>query len=301
MNRETKIWASVCAWIKREQEKITLWIGREVAGNGSIGGWDSAVTGTDGSGADVDDTWTTSTSLCGVCEGLEEAATVCPDCNNWAGVTREGTGGSVRTEFEEPTIEGVICWGTVWYDKLEPEIALGLLANGTAAFISEPPLVKGASDGKLAPSVAAGSDTVGALFETDAWKVSGASVAEGAGGKIVVERFNGGAEVDVMLGELVPTGRKADGNSGKFEGPVGNEELKLGNCNGCCIDESIGCCIDEGIGCCIDDGIGCCIDDGSGCCKDDGIGCCIDEGMDKPGGGRNKDCWCNWGSPFGAP
>jgi hypothetical protein len=73
----------------------------------------------------------------------------------------------VRIEFEEPTIEGVVCLGTVWYDKLGPEFALGLLANGTAALISEPPLVKGASDEKLAPSVTAGSDTVGALFGTD--------------------------------------------------------------------------------------------------------------------------------------
>lgn len=153
----------------------------------------------------------------------------------------------MRIEFEEPTIAGV-GWG-VWYDKLEPEIALDLLTNGTAAFTSGPALVKGASDGKLVASVTAGSDTVGALFGTDTWKVSGASVAEGAGGNID-GRFDGGAEVDVILGELVPTGRKDGGNSGKFEGPVGKEGLKLANC----------------------------------------IGCCIDEGIDKPGGGRSKDC-----------
>lgn len=125
------------------------------------------------------------------------------------------------------------------------------MTKGTAALMSGPPLVKGVSGGNLAASVTAGSDTVGALFGTDACKVSGASVAEGAGGK-VDGRFDGGIEVDVILGELVPTGRKADGNSGKFEGPVGKEGLKLGNC----------------------------------------IGCCIDEGIDKPGGGRSKDCWC---------
>jgi hypothetical protein len=29
------------------------------------------------------------------------------------------------------------------------------------------------------------------------------------------------------------------------------------------------------------------------------LGYCIGCGIDKPGGGRSKDCWCNWGSPFG--
>lgn len=97
--------------------------------------------------------------------------------------------------------------------------------------------------------MSAESDTVGALFGNKACKVSGASVVEGAGGK-VDGRFGEGVEVDVIVGELVPTGRKAGGNSAKFEFPVGKEGLKLGNC----------------------------------------ICCCIDEGIDKPGGGRSKDC-----------
>ena len=139
------------------------------------------------------------------------------------------------------------------------------MAGGTTALISGPPFVKGVSDGRLAATVTAGSETAGALFGTDTGKFSGARVAEGAGGKVderfdggievdgkIDERFGGGIEVDVALAELVLAGSKADGNSGKFEGPVVKEGLKLGNC----------------------------------------IGCCIDEGIDKPGGGRSNDCCC---------
>lgn len=154
----------------------------------------------------------------------------------------------MRIDFDDPTIAGV-SWDTVWNDKLEPETALGLLTNGAAALISGPPLLKGVSDGKLAAGVTAESDTVGALFGNDTCEFSGANVAEGAGGK-VDGRFDEGVEVNVILGELEPTGRKAGGNSAKFEVPVDKEGLKLGNC----------------------------------------IGCCIDEGIDKPGGGRSKDC-----------
>lgn len=125
-----------------------------------------------------------------------------------------------------------------------------MLTNGTTAPISGPPLEKGVRDGKLAACEAAEREIVGALFGTDTGKVSGANVAEGAGGK-VDGRFDRGTEVDVKLGELVLTGSNVDGNSGKFEGPVGKEGLKLGNC----------------------------------------IGCCIDEGIGKPGGDRRKDCW----------
>jgi len=131
--------------------------------------------------------------------------------------------------------------------------------GGTIAFISRLDVVIGANDCKLAATVATGSRTVGALFGTETGKVSEASVAEGAGGK-VDGIFNGGKDVDVTLGELELAGTKDVGNSGKCEDPEGKEGLKLGYC----------------------------------------ICCCIDEGIDNPGGGRSKDCWCRWGSPFGA-
>lgn len=139
------------------------------------------------------------------------------------------------------------------------------------AFISGPELVNKVNDGKLAASTAAEVETVSALFVTDIGKISEASAAEGtwdklegAGDKLEGTEDKadgpggkaegaGGKEADVTLGVLVLTGSKDDGNSGKLEDTAGKEGLKLGYC----------------------------------------IGCGIDEGIDKPGGGRNKDCWCN--------
>ena len=132
--------------------------------------------------------------------------------------------------------------------------------GGTAEFISGLEVAKGDRDGKLPGSVPAGSETVGTLLVTEAGKVSEDNEADGAGGK-VDGGFVDGKEMDTALAELELAGIKPEGNSGKFEDPVGKGGLKLGYC----------------------------------------ICCCIDEGIDKPGGGRSKDCWCKLGIPFGAP
>lgn len=139
--------------------------------------------------------------------------------------------------------------------------------GGTVAFISGPELVNKFSDGKLAASVAAEVESLGALFATDTGKISEGSAAEGAGDKIegagdkvegTEDKAEGaggkaedarGKEADVTLGALVFTGSKDDGNSGKLEDTAGKEGLKLEYCIG----------------------------------------------------GRSKDCCCKFGSPFGAP
>lgn len=88
-------------------------MGREVTGKGSIGGWASAKTGRDGSGNDIDVTWTTSTSLWGACEGWPEVTNDGPGCNNWPGVIREGADVSVWIEVDDPTTAGGN-WDPVW-------------------------------------------------------------------------------------------------------------------------------------------------------------------------------------------
>ena len=88
-------------------------MGREVTGNGSIGGWVSTETGTDGSGDDVDDTWTTSTSLWGACEGWAEETIIGPGFNNCPGVTKEGADVSVWIEVDDSTTAGDN-WDTDW-------------------------------------------------------------------------------------------------------------------------------------------------------------------------------------------
>lgn len=147
------------------------------------------------------------------------------------------------------------------------------------AFNSGLEVVKGAIDGKLVLKLAAGSAELGALLGIKLGKVSEPRIAEGARGK-VEGKVDGAEEVGMKLRELVLTGSKGDGISGKaagkvetgkfeagrvepgrFEAPVGKGALKLGYCSGCCI---------EG-------------------------------GMASPGGGRSKDCWCKCGSPFGGP
>lgn len=139
--------------------------------------------------------------------------------------------------------------------------------GGIVAFISRLEATEGVSDGKLVASVLAASETVGVMFGTDTGKVSEGNVAEGTGGNVdarftggkvdarftggkVDARFGGGKELDVTIGELELGGSKDGGSSGNVEDPVGREGLKLGYC----------------------------------------IGCCIEEGIDKPGGGRSKDC-----------
>lgn len=123
-------------------------------------------------------------------------------------------------------------------------------------------LVKGASAGELALSVAGGGAGLGALLGKEADKVSDASVAEGAGGR--EDEVANDKEEDVNMWELVLAGSKEGGISGKLElcklaEPAGKEALKLGYC----------------------------------------IGCGIEGGTDSPGDGRSKVCWCKCGSAFG--
>lgn len=88
-------------------------MGREVTGKGSIGGWTSVETGRDDSEDDIDDTWTTSTSLWGACEGWAEVTIDGPGCNNWPGVIREGADVSVWIEVDDPITAGDNC-DPVW-------------------------------------------------------------------------------------------------------------------------------------------------------------------------------------------
>lgn len=68
-----------------------------------------------------------------------------------------------------------------------------------------------------------------------------------------------GKDAEFKLSKLLLAGSKVEGYSGKVKPPAGIEGLKPVNC----------------------------------------IGCCIEGGTESPGGGRSKDCWCIWGSPFG--
>ena len=122
--------------------------------------------------------------------------------------------------------------------------------GGTIALISGLDVAKGARDVKLELSVTGGRPILGgALLGTEFPNVSEASVAEGTGGRVDV-KVNGAKELELKFKELELPGGNRDGSSGKFEGPVGKEVLKLGYC----------------------------------------IGCCIDEGIESPGDGRSKDC-----------
>lgn len=128
--------------------------------------------------------------------------------------------------------------------------------GGTTVLISGPELVREESGGKLAPSVAAEGEPLGALLIIELDNISEASVVEGTGGRFVdkIGPIGGAKEAELKLGELPLAAESRDnGTSGKLEPPVGKEALKLGYCNGCCIGE----------------------------------------GIDSPGGGRSKDCWCN--------
>jgi len=75
-------------------------------------------------------------------------------------------------------------------------------------------------------------ETLSVLFVTDTGKISEASVAEGAGGKVdgaggkaegAGGKLDGGKEADITLGVVVLTGSSDDGNSGRLEDTAGNE------------------------------------------------------------------------------
>lgn len=141
-------------------------------------------------------------------------------------------------------------------------------------------------------------ETLGALFVTDTGKISEASVAEGTGDKAEdawgkAEGARGKAEgavgkVEGAGGKAEGAGGKADGAGGKVDGAEGNEDVTLEILE-------LTCSKDDGNSGKLEDTVG--IGLKLGYC----IGCCIDEGIDKPGGGWSRDCWCKWGSPFGAP
>lgn len=234
----------------------TFWTGLESTGSGSIGGWASVVTGLEGSN---DDDWTTSTSLCTVCEDWDETTAAGPDCNSCPGVTREGTEDSAR-ELDIPTTDEVD-WDTVWYSNEGPETVLGSLELGgmaelTSATENEDSI---GPTGKLTLTGAPGRVGTAVLLAAELGNVSEIEV-KGNIGK-AVEKVGGGTTVEVKLGELLLPESKGDGTSGCFGAPVGKDALMLGYC----------------------------------------IDCCKDGGIDRPGGGRTIDCWCNWGSPFGGP
>jgi hypothetical protein len=139
----------------------------------------------------------------------------------------------------------------------------------TKAFIPGPELVNGVMDGKLAASATVEVEIMGALLVTDTGKFSVSSVAEGSGVKA-----EGAGEREEGAGD------KADGAGGKSdrgkEADVTLEEvLVLKGSKGSKDDGSSGK---------LEDTVG----------KERlKLGYCIGCGIDKPGGGRSKDCWCN--------
>jgi hypothetical protein len=124
-------------------------------------------------------------------------------------------------------------------------------------------------DGKLAASATVEVEIMGALLVTDTGKFSVSSVAEGSGVKA-----EGAGEREEGAGD------KADGAGGKSdrgkEADVTLEEvLVLKGSKGSKDDGSSGK---------LEDTVG----------KERlKLGYCIGCGIDKPGGGRSKDCWCN--------
>jgi hypothetical protein len=124
-------------------------------------------------------------------------------------------------------------------------------------------------DGKLAASATVEVEIMGALLVTETGKFSVSSVAEGSGVKAegAGEREEGARD-------------KADGAGGKSdrgkEADVTLEEvLVLKGSKGSKDDGSSGK---------LEDTVG----------KERlKLGYCIGCGIDKPGGGRSKDCWCN--------
>lgn len=119
--------------------------------------------------------------------------------------------------------------------------------------MSGPVVIRGGSDGILALRLTAGKAEIGALVSMKLGRESEDAVADGT-----VERVEGTVadeEMEVMFSELLLTGSKGDGTSGKcgpgkFEAPAGKEVLKPGYC----------------------------------------IGCCRGGGIDSPGGGRSRVC-----------
>lgn len=164
-----------------------------------------------------------------------------------------------------------------------------LAIGGTIVLNSGLEVVKGEIDDKLALKLAVGSEGLGALLGIKPGNVSEDKLAEGIKGK-VEGKDEMAEELDGRLRELEAVESSGDGTSGKeagmfcagkleaikfepgkfevgkfevgrFDAPTGKLALKLGYC----------------------------------------IGCCMEGGIDNPGGGRSKDCWCKWGSPFGGP
>lgn len=115
-----------------------------------------------------------------------------------------------------------------------PEITCVLLDVGATGFNSALEVIKGESDGKLAPGLAVGRAELEVLLASKLGKVSEASEAEGAGGKVDGSDEDGKG-VGVKLADTVLVGSKGEGTSGKlepckFDGPVCNWVLKLGYC-----------------------------------------------------------------------
>jgi hypothetical protein len=131
-------------------------------------------------------------------------------------------------------------------------------------------------DGKLAASATVEVEIMGALLVTETGKFSVSSVAEGSGVKAegAGDKAEGAGEREEGAGD------KADGAGGKFdrgkEADVTLEEvLVLKGSKGSKDDGSSGK---------LEDTVG----------KERlKLGYCIGCGIDKPGGGRSKDCWCN--------
>lgn len=97
-------------------------------------------------------------------------------------------------------------------------------------------VIRGGSDGKLALRLTAGRAEIGGLLSITLDRESEDVVADGT-----VERVDGRVadeEMEVMFSELLLTGSKGGGTSGKcgpgkLEAPAGKEVLKPGYCIGC--------------------------------------------------------------------
>lgn len=98
-------------------------------------------------------------------------------------------------------------------------------------------VIRGGSDGKLALKLTEGRAEIGGLLNMTLDRESEDVVVDETVGR--VDGRVADEEMEVMLSELLLTGSKGDGTSGKcgpgkFEAPAGKEVLKPGYCIGCC-------------------------------------------------------------------
>lgn len=133
--------------------------------------------------------------------------------------------------------------------------------EGAITFKSWPDVTKGDNDDNVAVEDMGVPET-GVLFNTRL-DVSEVNVADCKGGT-VKGKVEVGREEEELRAPLV-VGSKGEGYSGKFE--LGRLAAPVGK----------------------------------DVLKPEYCICGMEGGIERPGGGRSKDCWCIWGNPFGVP